>query len=423
MRSKKLFLGLAAVLAVFVISTFTTVPLAAAQTEKVLHSFSSGKDGSAPWAGLTFDTAGNLFGTTTAGGLNSVGTAFKFTPKVGGGYTEKLLHNFNNNGTDGYTPLAGLIGDSSGNLYGTTSAGGTHAGGTVFELVPQSGGGYAERVLYSFLKNGTDGNTPIGGLIIDSGGNLYGTTQNGGSGNHGTVFELSPSTGRTWTETILWTFDGTNGANPRGGVVFDSAGNLYGTTENGGQFKFGTVFELLPSGGHWSGTVLHNFNATSTDVAYPDASLIFDSAGSLYGTASYGGSSGGGGVFEMTVQQFGTSYSVLYFFNDVSGSDGYNSQSPLIFDSAGNLYGTTSSGGSGGCEQVGVVIGCGTIFKLTHLAGNSWSETPVYNFNFASTGNVEGPESGLISDTSGNLYGTTFGGGTLGDGTVFVFKP
>src|SRR5258706_5518110 len=241
MRSKKLFLGLAAVLAVFVIATLMTATLAAAQTEKVLHSFSSGKDGSAPWAGLTFDTSGNPFGTTTAGGLNSVGTAFRFTPKVGGGYTEKLLHNFNNNGTDGYTPLAGLIVDSSGNLYGTTSAGGTHAGGTVFELVPQSGGGYAERVLYSFLKNGTDGNTPIGGLIIDSGGNLYGTTQNGGSGNHGTGFELSPSTGRTWTQTIPWNFACTNGANPRGGAVVDSAGQVLGRTGNVGRVEITSV--------------------------------------------------------------------------------------------------------------------------------------------------------------------------------------
>ena len=128
-------------------------------------------------------------------------------------------------------------------------------------------------------------------------------------------------------------------------------------------------------------------------------------------------------MFELTVRPSGTSYTVLYFFNGVNGSDGYNSQSPVIFDSAGNLYGTTSAGGSGTCEQVGVVIGCGAIFKLTPSAGNTWTETLAYSFNFASTGYVQGPESGLISDASGKLYGTTFGGGSLGDGTVFVFKP
>jgi len=423
-QGKKLSFGWTAGLTIFGLTLLVTATLAAAQTETVLHSFKAGKDGFQPWAGLTFDSSGNLFGTTTAGGFYGVGTAFEFTPKAGGGWTETVLHTFNNNGRDGYAPLAGLIIDSSGNLFGTTANGGSQGAGTVFELTPKAGGGYAEKILHSFLKITTDGNTPIGGLIIDSAGNLYGTTQNGGRNHYGTVFELSPSTGGTWTETILWNFNNANGANPRAGLVFDSAGNLYGTTEKGGQFNFGAVYELSPSsGGTWAEVVSHNFGGISGDVAYPDASLIFDSSGNLYGTGSYGGSRGGGGVFELTVRPSGTSYTVLYFFNDVNGSDGYNSQSPVIFDSAGNLYGTTSAGGSGTCEQVGVVIGCGAIFKLTPSAGNSWTETLAYSFNFASTGYVQGPESGLISDASGKLYGTTFGGGSLGDGTVFVFKP
>ncbi len=207
-------------------------------------------------------------------------------------------------------------------------------------------------------------------------------------------------------------------------MVSNSPGIFFGTTENGGQFKFGTVFELFrQTNGVWELSVEHNFTLSSTDVAYPDASLIFDSTGNLYGTGSYGGLSGGGGVFELTVNQGGTSYTVLHFFNDVAGSDGYNSQSPLMLDASGNLRGTTSNGGSGSCEQVGVVIGCGAIFELTFLAGNSWTESMLYSFNFTSDGNPEGSYGGLFSGANGNLYGTTFGGGTAGVGTVFAFRP
>jgi uncharacterized repeat protein (TIGR03803 family) len=421
------------------ISTFTLALLTAASTAAqdvhTLHSFlANGRDGSGPLAGLTFDASGNLYGTTAGGGVNNYGTVFQLSPKAGGGWSEKILHSFNDNGIDGYHPGSGLVLDSKGNLYGVTYLGGSGgcavAGvvlgcGIAFELKPQSNGGYKEQVIYTFKDYG-DGTFPVSTLIFDSVGNLYGTAQTGGANGRGTVFELSPSTGATWTETILWSFDGTDGQDPRGGLIFDSAGNLYGTTQDGGAHKYGTVFELSPSaGGTWTETVLHNFTLSSTDVAYPDATLIFDSVGNIYSTASYGGQSGGGGVFELTPSTGGAwTETVLHFFNDNGGSDGYNPQAPLIFDASGNLYSTTVTGGTGQCEQIGLVIGCGTIFKLTPASGGTWTETIEYNFNFTTDNDPEGPESaGLISDSAGNFYGTTFGGGPDSDGTVFEFTP
>ncbi len=196
MTSQKRSLGLAVILAMFAMFAVMTATPATAQTERILHSFNTGgQDGFNPWAGLIGDASGNLYGTTTSGGASGGGTAFELSPKAGGGYTEKILHSFSNNGVDGYSPLAGLIMDASGNLYGTTAYGGAHAEGTVYELLRKPGGGYAEKVLHSFLKNTSDGNTPIGSVVLDSSGNLYGTTQDGGSRNAGTVFELSPATG------------------------------------------------------------------------------------------------------------------------------------------------------------------------------------------------------------------------------------
>src|ERR1019366_934096 len=211
---------------------------------KVLYSFiHNGTDGGFPQAGLIFDAAGNLYGTTSEGGTSSscsggCGTVFELTPTAGGGWTEKVLHNFNSNGTDGANPYAGLIFDAAGNLYGTTTVGGTYYYGTVFELTPTAGGGWTEKVLHSFNYNGTDGNNPQASLTIDAAGNLYGTTSGGGTyGNYkGTVFELTPAAGGDWTETVLHNFVGPDGAAPLAGLIFDAAGNLYGTTSGGGTY-------------------------------------------------------------------------------------------------------------------------------------------------------------------------------------------
>ena len=267
---------------------------------------------------------------------------------------EKVLHSFNGNGADGYQPEASLIFDAVGNLYGTTYWGGTYGFGTVFELTPSGGGGWTETVLHSFQPNGTDGNYPIAGLIFDAAGNLYGTTSAGGTYGFGTVFELTPEEGGGWTETVLLNFNGTDGSYPHAGLAFDAAGNLYGTTGYDGTYHYGTVFELTPTaGGGWTETVLHSFG-NGTDGASPFAGLIFDAAGNLYGTTSAGGTYGTGTVFELT----GGREQVLYSFKSRYGADGATPYAGLIFDAAGNLYGTTYWGGN---------YGDGTVFELTPI--------------------------------------------------------
>src|ERR1019366_4407129 len=217
-------------------------------------------------------------------------TAILFMISTGAAAADNVLHNFNNDGTDGVNPQADLIFDAAGNLYGTTSQGGTSDAGTAFELTPAAGGTWTEKVLWSF-GTGMDGANPLAGLIFDGAGNLYGTTYNGGTSNSGTVFELTPAAGGTWTEKVLYGFDGgANGGDPSAGLIFDAAGNLYGTTSFGGPYNHGTVFELMPAGGgSWTEQVLHNFGS-GTDGISPLAGLIFDGAGNLYGTTYHGGS-------------------------------------------------------------------------------------------------------------------------------------
>jgi uncharacterized repeat protein (TIGR03803 family) len=276
----------------------------------VLHNFNfNGVDGVNPQAGLIFDGSGNLYGTTHGGGPENNGAVFELTPAAGGGWTEKVLHRFNNNNTgrDGFYPEARVIFDASGNLYGTTSGGGAHTWGTVFELTPTAGGRWTEKVLHSFPANANDGVRPQAGLVFDSYGNLYGTTFIGGAYGFGMVFELTPTVGGSWTEKVVYNFTSlTDGTYPEAGLTFDASGNLYGTTSSGGTssgctFGCGTVFELIPTvRGTWTKNVLHTFNNNGTDGYYPQAGLLFDAAGNLYGTTEDGGALGVGTVFEIT---------------------------------------------------------------------------------------------------------------------------
>jgi uncharacterized repeat protein (TIGR03803 family) len=338
-------------------------------TEKVLHEFNpNGKGGANPSASLIFDASSDLCGTANEFGIHNSGTAFKLIPAEGGRWSESVLHPFNaGNGKDGSDPQAGLISDAAGNLYGTTVGGGTHGGGVVFELSPTAGGGWKETVLHDFSHYGKDGSYPWAGLVRDAAGNLYGTTSFGGTFDWGTVFELSPKAGGGWNETVLHSFNGnvrTDGYNPMAGLILDGAGNLYGTTYFGGAFGVGTIFELSPKAtGGWKETVLHSFNN--------------------------------------------------------NGTDGYSPQAGLIFDTAGNLYGTTLIGGSGSCTYYG---SCGTVFELTPQANGSWTERVLHSFNNDGTDGYW-PYAGLALDASGNLYGTTWSGGALGNGTVFEVTP
>jgi uncharacterized repeat protein (TIGR03803 family) len=222
-------------------SASSSTSTSSVDTESVLYSF-AGNDGANPLAGVIMDSQGNVYGTTRDGGSAGYGAVFELSPAASGGYTEAVLYSFTG-GTDGTTPSGGLTMDSAGDLYGTTVSGGSGYG-TVFELSPATGGGYTEKVLYSFI-GGSDGFTPIGGLVMDSSGDLYGTTMSGSPDDDGALFELSPVTYGGYIESV-YAFTGSNGSTPSGGLILDSKGDVYGTTEDGGSDSEGVVFELTP---------------------------------------------------------------------------------------------------------------------------------------------------------------------------------
>jgi uncharacterized repeat protein (TIGR03803 family) len=365
----------------------------AASKYKMLHEFLD-KPAMDSSAALVADSAGNLYGTarySIDGGCNAgqgCGVVFKLARQSSGKWAYSVIHRFT--GPDGEQPTASLILDSSGNLYGTTQLGGANAVGTVFELSP-SGTAWKEKVLYSFAGSG-DLFYPSAALTFDASGNLYGTASSGGSFGHGGVFELKPS-GDAWQETILYSFTGgADGGNPFNSLVWDSAGNLYSTANGGGEYASGVVFELTPSsGGTWTETVLHSFNINLG----PLNGVILDAAGNLYGTT------GAGTVFELTPSTHKWTFKVLHRLNEPSYAG-------VTIDPAGNVYGEAFSGGGG----------YGLVFKLSQSDGK-WKETVLHSF-----GNTDGanPQGGLIFDQKGVLYGTTPGGGT-GYGVVFSLTP
>ena len=259
----------------------------------MVYPFTGGADGATPRFGtLTFDQAGNFYGTTSLGGSGD-GVVYEMM-RSGSGWAEQPIYTFS--GPDGANPFNSVIFDNAGNLYGTTTAGGSSGNGTVFELSPAGGGGWTEKVIYSF-QGGNDGSSPTAGLAFDQFGNLYGATSNGGAGGGGTIFELTPS-GGSWTHNLLYSFTGNPNCGPWASPTLDSAGNLYDTTLCNGAFNLGNVFKLTPSGGGWTYTSLHDFTGGS-DGATPYSTALPDGAGNLFGTASRGGI-GVGLVWEIT---------------------------------------------------------------------------------------------------------------------------
>ena len=348
----------------------------------------------------------------------------------------KKIHAFN--GSDGSGPVANLIADKAGNLYGTTEYGG--AGGyygTIFRVSRPThrGDPWTTTILYAF-KNTGDGARPTGGLLLDDAGNLFGTTSDSNAGGYGEVFELSPPTspGGTWTETVLYRFSGSksDGAYPQGGLIADPSGNLYGTTES-------SVFELSPpatEGGQWTFTQLHFFVCCTDDGFTAHAGLVRDGQGNLYGTTEIGGFYGTGfcaylgcgTVFEVSpppTKGDPWTEKVLYRFkSNLKGfSDGLNPLGSLILDQAGNLYGSTYGGGA---------LGGGTVFELSppNQSSDTWTEAILHNFSYASNDGAA-PVGNLIFDKLGNLYGTTLFGGNgciyyataYGCGTIFELRP
>jgi uncharacterized repeat protein (TIGR03803 family) len=389
---------------ILLLSALSMAQMASPPSFSLLYQFKSGRDGSSPYSSLILDAQGNLYGTTMIDGAYSYGTVFKISPQG----NETVLHSFTGTGGDGATPVAPLIMDAAGNLYGTTEYGGLYGYecgpngcGTVFKISPAG----KETVLYRFtgIPN-VDGMNPEQGLVRDSNGNLYGTTAQGGiymyGNGYGTVFKID-SMGK---ETVLHSFNPfappfDDGAFPLGGSLLrDSAGNLYGTTYFGGLGSFGTVFKVDATG---LVSILYNF-AGSADGAYPYGTLVRDTAENLYGVTNLGGAFGGGTVFRLDTNNGET---ILHSFG--GSGDGAPPSGGLVGDRAGNLYGTTLQG---------VKSSFGAVFKLT----SSGKETILHNFS-GKDGN--GPGWCVVRDSKGNLYGTTQYGGAYGGGVVYKVTP
>jgi uncharacterized repeat protein (TIGR03803 family) len=375
-------------------------PAHAAATETVLYNFCSQPncgDGAYPrLSGLT-SYNGNFYGTTEEGGANGVGTVFELSPNGSGGYNETVLYSFCSvaNCADGQSPLANVIFDNLGNMYGTTGAGGANNIGAVFELNP-AGSSWTETVLYSFT--GASGANPAGGLITDPAGNLYGTNQDG------YVFELSPSDG-SWTEQTIY-----SSSQIAPGLTMDAAGNIFGAS-------YRIVFELSPNGsGGWNPTVIHTFTGGTKDGYDAFGTPVLDSAGNLYGTTYEGGAHDYGTVWKLTPVTTGKkkgtwTEKLLHSFKGGT-KDGSVPYAGVVLDASGNIYGTTTYGGK---------YGLGTVFELAAPAAGktAYTEKILWSFNLT---DGEYPYDSLILDGS-NLYGTTYYGGSSGYGVVFEVTP
>ena len=381
--------------------------LPAIAQESVLYSFNPEADGN-PEGRLLLVGKNTMFGTTEGQG-DSPGTVFELK-QSGNSWTESTLVTFD--GTNGLYPAAGLIADANGNLYGTTSSAGTYNGGTVFELTNTNGTWNLQTLWYFGNTAIHDGDTPVCDLLMDSTGAIYGTTEDGGTSNMGTVFKLTNS-GGTWTESVLYNFaGGPDGDFPVAGLAMDSSGALYGTTYYGGgsgtcNIGCGTVFELAPSGNGWTESVLHAFG-NGTDGQFPGyGPLVVASSGALYGTTGSGGANDWGLVYELTPSGGKWKEKILHNFG--GAGDGAGPDSGLLKGQSGAMFGTTELGGADGG---------GTVYALTKANGG-WTEDVVTNFpNF--TGDGFYPHAGVILDKKSEmLFGTTSQGGTDGWGTVY----
>lgn len=391
-----------------------------------------------PGSPFTADTAGNLYTAVGNGGLSQCifyGCGAIYQWKPGTHRNPTMIYSFSGT-TDGAGPGGKLVLDAQGNLYGAAGFAGDlnacfqQGCGVVYKLTPTSSGFWAQTVLHTF-EGGTDGITPIS-VVLDGNGNVFGLTVDGGgyscSGGQqcGTLFELSPSSGGTWTETILHTFTGgSDGGVPLGSLTFDAHGNLFGTTDAGGVVSTlctvgcGTVFELSPTSGGWSFNTIYDF--VYARGANPDGSLVIDASGNLYGATYSGGKKysycpgGCGVVYELSPTASGWTQTLLHAF---SGPDGSLTQTGLTMDAHGNLFGATTTGGDSACTS-GYQVGCGVIFELSPASGGHWTYDHLYVFQGYDGYYPNGP---LLLDASGNIFGTTVEGGS-GFGNMYELSP
>jgi len=395
-----------AVTAVILLAALTTSP-AQAQTLTVLHTFTGGSDGYEPYAGVTLDPQGRIYGTTIQGGTHFDGVVFRLA-REGQGWALSPIYSFGSQNHDGINPVSRVVFGPGGLLYGTTSAGGSGGGGTVFSLQPPASAcravlcPWVETILYNFTGSADGGDPLYGDLAFDQAGNIYGTTAGGGSSGGGVVFKLARS-GSGWTESVIWNFtNGIDGGAPTAGVIFDNAGNLYGTTSEYGSHYSGTVYELSPSQSGWSETTLYSFTG---DYGSGSGGLIRDAQGNLFGIT--GGLDGGISIaYELTPQNGSWSFTVLQNF----GEEYVGAFAAPTFDSHGILYGSLPTVGSDFT---------GEIFQLTP-SGDRWIYRSFYTFNGSNAGV---PLGAVTFDASGNMYGTGIAGGSDYDGSVWEITP
>ncbi|MFY9743666.1 MAG: choice-of-anchor tandem repeat GloVer-containing protein [Candidatus Sulfotelmatobacter sp.] len=411
---------------------------ASASQYKVIYTFQSTSGAYDLQTQMIADAAGNLYGVSQFGGANGLGAVFELSPNSKGIWTENILHSFS--GGDGDEPLAALIMDKNGNLYGTTLAGGASSCespdnicGTVYQLSPNGDGTWTETVLVDFI--GDNGLSPDGSLVFDGAGNLYGTTTLGGANGWGTVFELSPNGDGTWTENVLHSFGlDANGSEPDSNLLLDTQGNLWGTTAVGGILQdcprsdgCGTIFEMTPQlGGGWLEKVVLTFNGKN---GIGPMGLTFDPSGNVFGYTTNGGvgtcseyrGNGCGEIFELVASTGYTPRMIVQFANEpVAVPVG------IVFDFLGNLYGTSLGGGHPTCGSPQLF--CGTIFKGTPNLSSGYTFNVLYDFP-GQTSNGFKPGAPLTIDSAGNIYGSTAFGGNPncgingGCGVVFQITP
>jgi hypothetical protein len=411
----------------FALSAFApSVAATPTGTEHLLHAFAGGAgDGYYPNSTPTLVGTGTLYLTTPDGGKDGNGAVVKLTRGTSA-WPESVIYSFTG-GADGATPAGGVVADRSGSLYGVTTASNTAGGsGTVFKLTP-SGSTWKESTIYTFKNTGGDGLYPQGRLLLDSAGDIYGTTLYGGNTactyGCGTVFVLKPVTGKTtYLETILHRFTGGNdGAEPYAGLIADSSSALYGTTSAGGAYGQGIAFKMLPpaTGGHiWALAPLHYFTGGS-DGGVPKDPLLGDRNGNLFGTTSSGGTGGNGSVFRLAPVAGSTThyaYRLLHLFGGYQSGDGADPVGGLVLGTGGILYGVTHTGGSGDV---------GSVYEMVPTSSTTgvWPEYPLYDFSLSKGYGFE-PTAGLVRDSYGNLIGTTVEGySNLVYGSVFEVVP
>lgn len=387
---------------------------ASAQTLTTLTSFDT-THGKNPYAGLIADAQGNLFGTTVSGGMSGYGTVFELQhDSTAGTYASTPATLFDFDWSHGADPEAGLIANSNGDLLGTTNAGGSGGLGTAFQLsYDATAGSYSStpNALLNFASS--NGAQPEAGLIADSNGNLFGTTYAGGSGG-GTVFEIpyDTSTGSYGEPVTLVSFDGPNGSHPEASLSLDANRNLIGTTFQGGANGQGTVFEIPydASTSSYSGSTNSLIDFNGSNGSYPQAGLVADGNGNLFGTTYSGGATGQGTVFEIPYDATTSSYGTATTLVSFNGTNGWHPEASLIIDANGSLFGTTAGSGSSSY---------GTVFEIPYtLSTNSYATSPTVLITFSGS-NGSRPRATLIADATGNLFGTTDLGGYYSSGTVF----